>query len=126
MRELKFRVWDNSDEEWSSVSPHIGYSHNKGYFELEGSKYQRDNCIIQQYTGLKDSKGVEIYEGDILVEKHDGGEGEAYIGAVSFMAGTFMIDEDSLYNYVYSNTPDVLEDFTVEGNIFENPELLKQ
>lgn len=26
----------------------------------------------------------------------------------------------------YNHYPDVLEDFTVEGNIFETPELIKQ
>jgi uncharacterized phage protein (TIGR01671 family) len=81
---------------------------------------------IQQYTGLKDRNGKEIYEGDIVVENHDGGEGESNIGRVFFAAGTFMIDGDGpLYEHTYSLTPDILEDYLVIGNIFENPDLLK-
>ena len=128
-RQLKFRAWDKLEKRF--IYPDKGY---QGHYVLDlNGRFQNlqngsggDEYVVQQFTGLTDSKGNEVWEGDILVEKHDGGEGESYIGAVSFMAGTFMIDGDSLYNYVYNHAPDVLEDFTVEGNIFENPELLKQ
>jgi uncharacterized phage protein (TIGR01671 family) len=120
-RQLKFRIWDKTEKEFTNVSPSFVYNSQEKAFEFCGSLYQRENWVIQQFTGLKDSNGKEIYEGDILVEKHNGGEGEANIRQVYFAAGSFMINGDGpLYDYVHSLTPDILEDYTVQGNIFEN------
>ena len=50
MRSIKFRIWDGNNEFF--IYPEV--------LEL--------NCGLeyQQYTGLKDKHGKEIYEGDIL------------------------------------------------------------
>lgn len=137
-REIKFRIWNRT---YAEMFYPAGPTKNGDYVELfylqldgklygdfkhTGNVFCGDDYVIQQYTGLKDKNGKEIYEGDIVVENHDGGEGESNIGRVFFAAGTFMIDGDgSLYDHTYSLTPDILEDYLVIGNIFENPDLLK-
>lgn len=60
MREIKFRVWNSE----GMISP--------DYIDREGKAHWKENSIpeisnkVMQYTGLRDKKGVEIYEGDII------------------------------------------------------------
>jgi uncharacterized phage protein (TIGR01671 family) len=125
-REIKFRVWDATYKEYNYdivVGNILSAIHGSGD---PLSEEEEEQFTLQQYTGCKDKNGTPIYEGDILVTDHDGGEGEANIGVVYFAAGTYMIDGDGpLYEHVFGHSPDILDNHTVIGNKFENSELLK-
>ena len=56
MREIKFRAWDREQNKWSEIALRD---------RIYNIPYLTDYEWCQ-YTGLKDQKGVEIYEGDIL------------------------------------------------------------
>ena len=133
MREIKFRAWDKENEEMYDVAM-IDVETGEVAYTDHPTGYNADALLEQvelmQYTGLKDKNGKEIFEGDILRDT----DSEIYY--VDFIRGCFylrtnyksfphlgwaewlpMCEIDRLANPV---------DFEIIGNIYDNPELLKE
>lgn len=117
MRTIKFRGWNklnNTFDYWNSDSG------DTGFWEIYGVL----NDDFMQFTGLKDSKNREIYEGDLVLNRKCG---DSYVkpAKVFFEKGSFEFTgsgcdscDEYLGNYI-------LGDFEVIGNIYEVPDLLK-
>jgi len=158
MREIKFRVWHKKYKKWLTDNDYGTHASSNWMMDVFTGKiidfvddnnsysptfypnyYMDAHCIIdespfgvQQYTGLKDANGVDIYEGDIVKIIYDKAIGEVYFDS---NLGAFRLKDKSgksypitTYRFDETNKPIGLINVADEvvGNIFENPELLKQ
>lgn len=110
MRELKFRRHTDHDNEFVYLDLENSSEDDKFIFYFEKTP-------IEQYTGLKDKDGKEIYEGDI-VDYNDDGD---CIGYVVYNAPSYEIMEKIGYPCWLKGGPHQ----RVIGNIHDNPELLE-
>ena len=124
MREIKFSYIYQSAETGTLID--LRYTLDK--IEKGNAARDKDNYLNQyslvarrQYTGLKDTKGVEIYEGDVVRSK-DGALCEVVFSrkAAKFCIQVYRMNPyKKMTKRVYS-----ILSCEVVGNIYENPELL--
>lgn len=125
----KFRVWCHNNKEWekdeiliSSQNHYVVNTRERNCITTEEPKYH----TISMCTGIKDKKGKLIYEGDIVIIRDYNALGyrRERIGEVEYGFG-----ENYPAFYVTTtlgDAKDFTDDIEVIGNIYENPELLKQ
>ena len=70
MREIRFRIWNKIDNKFCDIRDVvvcIDGQVERAYENMYHKDYGNSkNYIIQQFTGIKDVKGNDIYEGDIV------------------------------------------------------------
>jgi hypothetical protein len=148
MREIKFRAWDKKRKKmWYPENMYHGHMvdpNNSGsliHSDIEqiaigadGTIYILDECGNYEYavnggedyevlrwTGLKDKNDKDIYDGDILYNPHDSiGH---YLVVWDNQEERFALGYGDKHPLGYYN-PD--QWWEVTGNIYENPELLKE
>ena len=115
-REIKFRAWIAEIQKFRLIDN----AYDLQYYSWSSSEWGPTRIsdmkdAWEQFTGLQDSKGVDIYEGDIIQAPHDFGPGGMIerVAAVRF---------DSVVGYQWASWD--LNGIVVIGNIHEHPELL--
>ncbi len=140
VREIKFRAWNKDKKVFGffelknffmsgregygrgEVEPTINtWRYQRGalgdwgeYFSFEIENDEVEDYNFQQFTGLKDKNGKEIYEGDIMRDEK---------GKIS------IVDDPILGDWVYLEYHECgqmnTDKMQIVGNIYENPELPK-
>lgn len=104
-RILRFRVWDNISKQmykWSQIA-----SISLVGFELE-------HYTLMQFTGVKDKKGIDIYEGDKIRYKNFKG-----YSTIVFENGAFGYYGISCFITLLETNSNYIE---VIGNVFQDSE----
>ena len=110
-RTIKFRYWDKINKNWTYL-----------FLEKGGVRFLYPNTggsdenleYWQQFTGLLDKNGKEIYCGDIL------GYGKA-------KSEVRYDEKEAIYCDIFGlRFASLAEESKVIGNIYENPELTKE
>ena len=126
MREIKFRAYTFGEGLKKSMCrvKKIDFSDGEIVCEHEYN-FKFGEFKLMQFTGLKDCKGVEIYEGDIL-QYGSCVEVVFYEPTMGrFMTKLKKCNDESEIGEISSLSPYYTDNYEVIGNVFENKELLK-
>ena len=130
-REIKFRAWVDAYGTMEMVYSYCFLNKSDNHFYAVDLTNERPDISkieqVMQFTGIKDSSGSEIYEGDI--NQH----GEVVIfcnecngyqfALYDFPTKEFIFCHNCEGNFMFQ---DGLSDIKIIGNIYENPELLNK
>lgn len=127
MREIKFRAWDTITNSYTKNSIDMSHCNDGTFYPFGGNRY-----IIEQFTGLLDKNGREIYEGDICTYTSYWQDEEYILRSTTARSvvfwGPYYDDATAISAtcWIYASDGMPVESFENEiiGNIHENPELL--
>ena len=124
----KFRVWDETQHKILQVD-YIEFIDGKAYWveaspadgnvqdANDGPVGGNSQIKLEQFTGLKDANGKEIYVGDIVEATIEGCiQGDKYLVKDMWDPHVWTEESDSYY---------AVSKMEVKGNVHTNPELLE-
>lgn len=129
-RDIKFRAWDKENEVMIPWARDMFSDSSRVTSWGNDFPSEEDGILLMQFTGMQDSKGTDIYEGDVLRRLGDG-----HPFRVIFLDGAFRINwpnccencacgessTETLKEYLSGPFPT-----TVIANVFQNPDWIKK
>lgn len=121
-QEIKFRAWYPISQVMAPVGT-LTFHTDGTIITDDGMVVQPDNCILMQFTGLKDKWGKEVYDGDIYHNLDNGlvGTFEILNGIGGYYLNCSEIDDkgNEVNNHAFAKHDTT--NFEVSANIYEAP-----
>jgi hypothetical protein len=117
---LKFRCWNGE----TMINPDC--------IDRDGIAHWKENSVpestnkVMAWTGLLDKRGMEIYEGDIVI-KDNGSKGYSDPMLIMWEGTSFIVKPNRMETFHREMVIPLFHTaMRVIGNIYKNPELLKE
>lgn len=123
----KLRAWDKQDERMSYGE--VEYCYDMIEYRFDHLCTEADEDVeFMQSTGLKDKNGVEIYEGDVINYRNSFRNPMTGSGSLSINRDFKIIFENGEFKAKGFDIrlKNILSYSEVIGNVYENPELLRE
>lgn len=129
MREFKFRAWDKNKNRYEPryllAIDEVGDLWRIDSTDAIDLTSEKDRYVIEQFTGLTDKNGKEIYEGDIVRWSFKVERNSELTYTADVVEWESYDEEEWPYSTISGFTlPESEDEYEVIGNIHENPELL--
>ena len=129
----RFRAWDRTFKTMYEADDimYIDFEEKeicvKTLFFERASRYDFDDIVLMQSTGLTDKNGKEIFEGDVVTDGYTTGDIKNHP-----TLGFYMVDDNGIERFFSDGS--TIEDFEEDvetaarileiiGNIYTNPDL---
>lgn len=123
---LRYRAWNKATKEMYEVDDIMSIDFGKSeigvktLFFDQTNRYNFDDIVLMQSTGMRDKNDREIFEGDII-DSTDG----FLAGVIEFRVSLGMFVSDLVEYNNFERLCNVASSRKIIGNIWEHPELLE-
>lgn len=135
METIKFRIYNPIEKRMieSGATPMMLHS----FFEITAVLHTRDGMEYQQFTGLRDQNGKEVYDGDCFKTTDKHGYSGNCIAEVKFIEACFAVhihreDLIQVFKPLHQYLEQYADSTEIIGNIYEgvlteydNPDILE-